>query len=128
DCAMAPMAGTTSQPSMQAVVEAQRFQRRDTGLAAEPLQEVPDYWEKVRAVYAPFETGQIAPQSDVYENEMPGGQYTNLYAQGAALGLPDRWREVCRTYAAVNQLFGDIIKVTPTSKVVGDMALFPVGN
>jgi pyruvate carboxylase len=128
DCAMAPLAGTTSQPSMQAVVEALRRQRRDTGIPAEPLQDVADYWEKVRALYAPFETGQLSPQSDVYENEMPGGQYTNLYAQAAALGLADRWREVCHAYASVNEMFGDIIKVTPTSKVVGDMALFMVGN
>ncbi len=82
----------------------------------------------MRALYAPFETGQLAPQSDVYDNEMPGGQYTNLHAQAKALGLDDRWREICRTYAEVNQLFGDIVKVTPTSKVVGDMALFMVAN
>ncbi len=128
DVAMGPLAGMTSQPSLNALVEALRFQRRDTGLADAPLQEVADYWEAVRKLYAPFETGQIAPQADVYENEMPGGQYSNLYRQAQALGLADRWREVCRMYAEVNLLFGDIIKVTPTSKVVGDMALFMVGN
>src|SRR5262249_40138247 len=76
----------------------------------------------------PFETGQLAPAADVYDNEMPGGQATNLYQQAAALGLGGRWRDVCRAYAEVNRLFGDIIKVTPTSKVVGDMALLMVSN
>jgi pyruvate carboxylase len=89
---------------------------------------VADYWEAVRRMYRPFETGQLAPQADVYAHEMPGGQSTNLYHQAQALGLGDRWREVCRAYADVNRLFGDIIKVTPTSKVVGDMALFLVSN
>jgi pyruvate carboxylase len=128
DCAMAPMAGMTSQPSLYAVAEALRFQPRDPGLDFDALQEVADYWEGVRRLYQPFETGQIAPQADVYENEMPGGQYTNLFQQAEALGLGGRWRDVCRTYAEVNQMFGDIVKVTPTSKVVGDMALFMVGN
>jgi pyruvate carboxylase len=128
DGAMAPMAGLTSQPSLQAVVEALRFTGRDTGLPAEALQGAADYWQEVRKLYLPFETGQLAPQSDVYRNEMPGGQYTNLYQQAQALGLESRWHEICQTYAGVNRLFGDIIKVTPTSKVVGDMALFMVGN
>ncbi len=128
DAAMAPLSGMTSQPSLHALVEALRFQKRDTMLDAEALEEVADYWTGVRRLYAPFETGQLAPTADVYENEMPGGQYTNLYKQGQALGLEDRWRDVCRAYAEVNRMFGDIIKVTPTSKVVGDMALFMVGN
>jgi pyruvate carboxylase len=128
DCAMAPLAGMTSQPSMHAVVEAMHFTPRETGMDLDALQEVADYWEAVRRMYHPFETGQIAPQADVYANEMPGGQYTNLFQQAQSLGLADRWREVCRGYAEVNRLFGDIIKVTPTSKVVGDMALFMVGN
>ncbi len=128
DAAMAPFSGMTSQPCLNAVVEALRFQERDTGLEGEALQEVADYWEAVRRLYAPFETGQQAPTADVYVNEMPGGQYTNLFQQAQALGLAGRWREVCRTYAEVNRMFGDIIKVTPTSKVVGDMALFMVGN
>jgi pyruvate carboxylase len=128
DCAMAPLSSLTSQPSLYAVAEAQRFQPRDPGLDFDALQEAADYWEAVRRLYRPFETGQIAPQADVYENEMPGGQYTNLYRQAEALGLGERWREVCRTYAEVNRMFGDIVKVTPTSKVVGDMALFMVGN
>ena len=128
DCAMAPMAGMTSQPSLQAVVEALRFGKRDPGLDLKALLEAADYWEGVRKLYGPFETGQLAPQADVYGNEMPGGQYTNLYHQAEALGLGGRWREVCETYAEVNRMFGDIVKVTPTSKVVGDMALFMVGN
>jgi pyruvate carboxylase len=128
DGAMAPLAGLTSQPSLQAVVEAMRYKERDTGLPGDTLQEAADYWQDVRRIYAPFETGQLAPQSDVYRNEMPGGQYTNLYHQAQAVGLESRWHEVCRTYAEVNRMFGDIIKVTPTSKVVGDMALFMVGN
>ncbi len=128
DTAMAPFAGMTSQPSLNALVEAMRFHPRDTQINTASLQDTADYWAAVRAIYAPFETGQIAPQSDVYQNEMPGGQYTNLYQQAQALGLEDRWRAVCQTYAAVNQLFGDIVKVTPTSKVVGDMALFMVAN
>ena len=89
---------------------------------------IADYWEAVREFYTPFETGMLASTADVYQHEMPGGQYTNLYQQAQALGLGDRWPEVCRMYAEVNQLFGDIVKVTPTSKAVGDMALFLVAN
>ncbi len=128
DCAMAPFSSMTSQPSLHALVEAMRFRPRATHLDDDALQEVADYWSGVRRLYAPFETGQLAPTADVYLNEMPGGQYTNLYHQAQALGLETRWREVCRMYAEVNRMFGDIIKVTPTSKVVGDMALFMVGN
>ncbi len=101
---------------------------RASGLESEALQETADYWSHVRKYYRPFETGMLSPMADVYENEMPGGQATNLYQQATALGLQDRWQEVCRMYREVNQLFGDIIKVTPTSKVVGDMALFMVSN
>jgi pyruvate carboxylase len=128
DVAMAPFAGMTSQPSLNTLVESLRFTERDTGLAFETLQETADYWEVVRRYYAPFESGQPAASALVYQHEMPGGQYTNLYQQAQALGLEKRWHEVCRMYAEVNRLFGDIIKVTPTSKVVGDMALFLVGN
>ena len=87
-----------------------------------------DYWEAVRRYYAPFETDMRAGTADVYRHEMPGGQYTNLRQQARALGLERRWPEVAQAYADVNQLFGDIVKVTPTSKVVGDMALFMVAN
>ncbi|MEI8197940.1 MAG: biotin/lipoyl-containing protein, partial [Phycisphaerae bacterium] len=86
------------------------------------------YWEAVRRFYGPFEEGMLAPTASVYEHEMPGGQYTNLRVQAKSLGLEGRWTEVAHTYAAVNQLFGDIVKVTPSSKVVGDMTLFMVTN
>jgi pyruvate carboxylase len=128
DAAMAPLSGMTSQPNLNALVEALRFTVRDTGLAVEPLQATADYWAKVRRFYEPFESGQLAPSADVYRLEMPGGQYTNLHEQARSLGLEARWPQVCRMYAEVNKLFGDIVKVTPTSKVVGDMALFMVGN
>ena len=86
------------------------------------------YWGEVRAMYAPFESGLTAPSAEVYAYEMLGGQYTNLFQQAKALGLASRWPEVCKAYADVNMLFGDIVKVTPSSKVVGDMALFHVAN
>jgi len=128
DCAFAPMSGGTSQPSLNALVETARFTPRDTGLNFEALQETANYWEDVRKLYAPFETGQLASSAEVYLHEMPGGQYANLYQQAQSLGIGDRWHEVGRMYAAVNKLFGDIVKVTPTSKVVGDMTLFMIAN
>lgn len=128
DCAFAPMAGVTSQPSLNALVEATRFTERNTCLDFDALQETANYWDGVRKLYAPFETGQLASSAEVYLHEMPGGQYANLYQQAQSLGVGDRWPEVGRTYAAVNQLFGDIVKVTPTSKVVGDMTLFMLAN
>jgi pyruvate carboxylase len=127
DCAFAPLAGNTAQPSLNALVEAMRFTDRDTGLSFEELQQTAYYWEGVRKSYAAFESG-VSSSADVYLHEMPGGQATNLMHQAASLGLGDRWPDVCRMYAAVNQLFGDIVKVTPTSKVVGDMALFILAN
>jgi pyruvate carboxylase len=128
DVAMGPFSGMTSQPCLNTLVETMRYTERDTGLNFDLLQETANYWEGVRRLYRPFESGQMAPSAEVYRHEMPGGQYTNLQQQAASLGLADRWHEVCRTYAEVNQMFGDIIKVTPTSKVVGDMALFMVAN
>jgi pyruvate carboxylase len=128
DCAFAPMAGVTSQPSLNALAEASRFTPRDTGLDFDALQETANYWEGVRKRYAPFETGQVASSAEVYLHEMPGGQYANLYQQAQSLGVGDRWHEVGKMYAAVNKLFGDIVKVTPTSKVVGDMTLFMIAN
>jgi pyruvate carboxylase len=133
DAAMAPFSGMTSQANLNTLVEMLRFSKRDTGLAFESLHETAAYWEAVRHYYRPFDVGadpRFVPASsaDVYRHEMPGGQYTNLYQQAQALGLETRWPEVCRMYAEVNQMFGDIVKVTPTSKVVGDMALFMVGN
>lgn len=128
DAAMAPLSGTTSQPNLNSLVEALRFTPRDTGLSFDALQATADYWDAVRRYYLPFESSQVASSADVYRHEMPGGQYTNLRQQAQALGLESRWPEVCRMYAEVNRMFGDIIKVTPTSKVVGDMALFMVAN
>ncbi len=128
DAALAPLSGMTSQANLNTLVETMRFTPRDTGLSPGLLQTLADYWEQVRRYYAPFESGLLAPGADVYVHEMPGGQSTNLFQQAQALGLGKRWPEVCRRYADVNQMFGDIIKVTPTSKVVGDMALFMVGN
>jgi pyruvate carboxylase len=128
DAAMGPLSGVTSQPNLNTLVEALRFTDRETGLDFESLQATAQYWEAVRHFYHFFETGLFASSAEVYRHEMPGGQYTNLIQQAAALGLQDRWEEVRRMYAHVNDLFGDIIKVTPTSKVVGDMALFLVAN
>lgn len=128
DCAFAPLAGVTSQPSLNALVEAERFTDRATGLDFDALRTTAAYWEVVRGYYAPFETGQLASSADVYLHEMPGGQYANLYQQAHSLALGDRWSEVGPMYAMVNKLFGDIVKVTPTSKVVGDMTLFMLAN
>lgn len=128
DAAMGPLSGMTSQVNLNSLVEALRFTKRATGMAYDALQSASAYWEAVRRYYRPFESGQLSPSADIYLYEMPGGQYTNLFQQAQAVGLGHRWHDVCRMYAEVNKLFGDIIKVTPTSKVVGDMALFMVGN
>jgi pyruvate carboxylase len=128
DAAMASMSGLTSQPSLNAVVEALRFSPRDTKLDFDATQIIDRYWQAVREFYVPFETGMMASTTDVYLNEIPGGQYTNLYQQASSLGLASHWPEICRMYADVNKLFGDIVKVTPSSKAVGDMALFLITN
>ena len=128
DGAIASMSGLTSQASLNALVESLRFTPRETEVEPAALIELSRYWEEVRAMYAPFEAGLLAPSAEVYAYEMPGGQYTNLLQQAKALGLESRWPEVCKAYADVNILFGDIVKVTPSSKVVGDMALFLVAN
>lgn len=128
DGAMGPLSGLTSQPNLNSVVEALRFTPRETGLDPAHLLATDEYWEAVREFYAPFESKMKASTASVYQNEMPGGQYTNLYEQAQAIGLESRWHEICRVYAEVNQLFGDIVKVTPSSKAVGDMALFLVTN
>lgn len=128
DCAMAPMSGGTSQPNLNTVVQMLNFSDRDTKLNGRALDEIADYWRATREFYTPFESQVLPATGDLYEHEMPGGQYTNLFQQARALGLADRWAEVCRIYAGVNQLFGDIPKVTPSSKAVGDMALFMVAN
>ena len=124
DLAIASMSGSTSQPNLNSVVAALQFTKRDTGLDLSALNEFADYWEHVRTFYAPFDTSPKAGSAEVYLHEMPGGQFTNLKEQAAGMGLSHRWPEIARTYAEVNQLFGDIVKVTPSSKVVGDMTMF----
>jgi pyruvate carboxylase len=124
DLALASMSGSTSQPNLNSIVAALEHTTRETGLDLHVLNEFSDYWEKVREFYAPFDTAPAAGTAEVYEHEMPGGQYTNLKEQAASMGLGHRWPEIARTYAEVNLLFGDIVKVTPSSKVVGDMTMF----
>src|SRR5262245_37736218 len=128
DGAMAAMSGGTSQPNLNAVVEALRFTDRDPGLDGEKLAALSDYWQAVREFYLPFDNNLLPATADLYSHEMPGGQYTNLYQQARALGLSDRWHDVCRAYAEANQLLGDIVKVTPSSKAIGDLALFMVAG
>ncbi|MDO6523969.1 pyruvate carboxylase [Shimia thalassica] len=128
DAAMDAFSGGTSQACLGSIVEALRHTDRDTGLDITAVREISDYWEGVRAQYAAFESGLQAPASEVYLHEMPGGQFTNLKAQARSLGLEEKWHDVAQTYADVNQMFGDIVKVTPSSKVVGDMALMMVSQ
>ncbi len=128
DCAMDSFSGNTSQATLGTIVEALRHTDRDTGLDIKAVREISDYFEAVRGQYAAFESGLQAPASEVYLHEMPGGQFTNLKAQARSMGLEERWHEVAQTYADVNQMFGDIVKVTPSSKVVGDMALMMVSQ
>ncbi|MBN8459972.1 MAG: pyruvate carboxylase [Verrucomicrobia bacterium] len=126
DLAIASMSGSTSQPNLNSVSAALAKTDRDPGLDFDSLNELSDYWEEVLAYYKPFDSAPRAGTAEVYEHEMPGGQYTNLREQANSMGLGHRWREIARTYAEVNQLFGDIVKVTPSSKVVGDMCMFLV--
>ncbi len=126
DAAMDAFSGGTSQPCLGSIVEALAHTERDTGIDIKAVREISGYWEGVRAQYTAFESGIAAPASEVYLHEMPGGQFTNLKAQARSMGLEDRWHEVAQTYADVNRMFGDIVKVTPSSKVVGDMALMMV--
>jgi len=128
DAALASMSGGTSQVNLNTLVEALRFGPRESQLSSEVLVDLSDYWQAVREFYKPFESEPLAAGGDLYQHEMPGGQYTNLYQQARALGLADRWHEVCHTYAEVNDVLGDIVKVTPTSKAVGDLALMLVSN
>ncbi len=126
DAAMDALSGLTSQPPMGSIVQALHGQARDTQLDRQALFQISSYWEGVRSHYAAFESEMNSGTADVYRHEMPGGQYTNLREQARSLGLASRWNEVAQSYATVNQLFGDIVKVTPSSKVVGDMALMMV--
>lgn len=128
DGALDSMSGLTSQPNLGAIAAALSGSERDPGVDFDALQSLSHYWEGVRRQYAPFEADIRAGTADVYRHEMPGGQYTNLREQARAMGIEHRWGEVAKAYAEVNLLFGDIVKVTPTSKVVGDLALFMVAN
>ena len=128
DAAMDAFSGGTSQPCMGSIVEALHNSERDTGINTENLREISDYWGQVRAQYAAFESGLSSPASEVYLHEMPGGQFTNLKAQARSMGMEEKWHDIAETYADVNQMFGDIVKVTPSSKVVGDMALMMVAQ
>jgi pyruvate carboxylase len=128
DAAMDPMSGATSQPCLGSLVEALRGGERDTGLDPEAIRRLSFYWEAVRAQYAAFESDLKSGASEVYLHEMPGGQFTNLREQARSLGLDRRWHEVARAYRDANDLFGDIVKVTPSSKVVGDLALTMVSQ
>ena len=124
DAAFDVMSGLTSQPNLGSIHAALKHNERTTGLDDEALMTVNNYWEDVRRHYAGFEAGVKAGASDVYIHEMPGGQYTNLKEQARSLGLEQKWPQVAKTYASVNEMFGNIVKVTPSSKVVGDMALY----
>jgi pyruvate carboxylase len=128
DGALDALSGLTSQPNLGSIAAALKGSARDPGLDLGKLQALSQYWEGVRHAYAPFEPEIRSGTSDVYNHEMPGGQYTNLREQARAMGLERRWPEISKAYAEVNRLFGDIVKVTPTSKVVGDMAIFMVAN
>ena len=126
DGAIDAMSGLTSQPNLSSITEALRGSERDPGLDPEAMRSVSNYWEGVRRFYEPFESEIRSGTADIYRHAMPGGQYTNLREQARSLGIDRHWPEVATRYAQVNDLFGDIVKVTPTSKVVGDMALFMV--
>ncbi|TLG80224.1 pyruvate carboxylase [Vagococcus zengguangii] len=128
DVAISSLSGNTSQPSMGSLYYALGEGERTPAINMKNVQQINHYWESVRRYYAPFENGMNAPHTEVYQHEMPGGQYSNLQQQAKAVGLEDRWDEVKQVYADVNQMFGDIVKVTPSSKVVGDMALFMIQN
>ncbi len=128
DVAVSSMAGLTSQPSANSLYYALEGADRRPNLDIKNLEQLSYYWEDVRKYYQDFESGMNAPHTEVYEHEMPGGQYSNLQQQAKAVGLGNRWDEVKDMYSRVNLLFGDIVKVTPSSKVVGDMALFMVQN
>lgn len=128
DAAMDALSGNTSQPCLGSIVAALRGTDHDTGLQRETIEQISFYWEAVRNQYAAFESDLKGPASEVYLHEMPGGQFTNLKEQARSMGLDSRWHQVARAYSDVNKLFGDIVKVTPSSKVVGDLALMMVSQ
>jgi pyruvate carboxylase len=124
DLAVSSMSGCTSQPNLNSVAHALRNMPRSTGLDVDALNELSLYWETIRQYYSPFDTSPPFGGAEVYQHQMPGGQYTNLREQATALGLGKRWPDVVKTYQEVNELLGDIVKVTPSSKCVGDLAIF----
>ncbi|MGI9545771.1 MAG: pyruvate carboxylase [Flavobacteriaceae bacterium] len=128
DVSLGGLSGMTAQPNFNSVIEMLRFHARERKMNAESLAQYSNYWETVRNYYYPFESGLKAGTGEVYEHEIPGGQYSNLKGQAIALGLEHQFPEITKMYAEVNELFGDIIKVTPSSKVVGDMAQYLVSN
>ncbi|MGG1688324.1 pyruvate carboxylase [Pseudalkalibacillus sp. NRS-1564] len=128
DVAVSSMAGLTSQPSANSLYYAMDGSERQPDISIKALEELSHYWEDTRKYYSGFESGMTAPHTEVYEHEMPGGQYSNLQQQAKGVGLGERWDDVKRMYRRVNEMFGDIVKVTPSSKVVGDMALYMVQN
>jgi len=128
DVALGGLSGLTSQPNFNSVVEMLKFHERENSLNIDSLNEYSNYWESVREYYYPFESGLKAGSGEVFKHEIPGGQYSNLKPQAQALGLEDRFHEITKMYGEVNELFGDIVKVTPSSKVVGDMAQYLVSN
>lgn len=128
DVAIGSVSGLTSQPNFNAVVEMMRFHERENEYDIDSLNEFSNYWEAVREYYYPYESGLKASAAEVFRHEIPGGQYSNLRPQAKALGLEDKFEDIKKMYATVNDMFGDIVKVTPSSKVVGDMAQFMVAN
>ncbi|RYY40848.1 MAG: pyruvate carboxylase [Chitinophagaceae bacterium] len=128
DGCIGALSGLTSQPNLNALVEMMRFQERDHPYNIEVLNQHSTYWEAVRAFYYPFESGMKASSAEVFYHEIPGGQYSNLRPQAQSMGLGEQMEDIKKAYREVNELFGDIVKVTPSSKVVGDMALFMVTN
>jgi len=128
DCAIDSMSGCTSQPAMGAICSALEQTELGTGIRFDDVQALNLYWSQVRALYKPFEAMSMSSDSSVFEHEMPGGQFSNLFFQAAQLGLGSHWNQVKKNYALANQLCGDIVKVTPSSKVVGDLAQFMTSN
>ncbi len=128
DVCLGGLSGLTSQPNFNSIVEMMRFHKRENPMNIEKLNQFSTYWENVREYYYPFESGMKAGNAEVFEHEIPGGQYSNLKPQAIALGLGDKFEEIKKMFSEVNAMFGDVIKVTPSSKVVGDMAQFMVSN
>ena len=128
DACMSSMSGLTSQPNLNSLIASMQGQPREQAFDLESLNQYANYWEDTREIYYPFESGLKAGTAEVYDHEIPGGQYSNLRPQAIALGLEHKFEEVKKNYAIVNKMFGDIVKVTPSSKVVGDMAIFMTSN